>query len=94
MKVPSELNVWLKVRRKWLYSGLPSAAASGLAATCRMVIPLRQDEQPEEHQIVGHEVAAASITRQPIAISAKAMRIVGMDFIRASRRAAGKLITP
>ncbi len=40
MAVPSELNAWESVRRKCERSGGPSAAASGLAATCRIVMPL------------------------------------------------------
>ena len=51
MKVPTELNVWLKVRRKWLYFGSPSAAASGLAATCRMVMPLARMNRPSSTSV-------------------------------------------
>ena len=38
--------------------------------------------------------AASSISRQPAIIIAKAIKMVGIDFSRDSRTAAGKLITP
>ncbi len=39
MTVPRELNACEKVSRKCERSGEPSAATSGLAATCSTVIP-------------------------------------------------------
>ena len=38
--VPSELNACENVSRKCERSGGPSAAASGFATTCRIVMPL------------------------------------------------------
>ena len=57
--------------------------------------PARQHEQAEQHQAVGPQVGGAQHAAGSRAIiSAKAIRIVGIDFIRASSTAAGKLITP
>ena len=95
MNVPRELKVWLKVSRKWLYSGSPRAATSGLAATCRIVIPLASTNRPTSTsgntaRLAAREDAAA----QPTIIVTKAITIEGIARVRDSSAAAGKEIRP
>ncbi len=56
MKVPRLLNVWLKVSRKWLRSGGPSAAASGIGGHLQDGDSAGQHEQPEQHEHVDRDI--------------------------------------
>ena len=55
-QVPNELKVCENVSRKCERSGGPSAAASGLATTCRMVMPLAMTNSATSTSAVGVEV--------------------------------------
>ncbi len=51
MNVPSELNVWLKVSRKWLYSGAAERRSERVCRDLEDRDSARQHEQAEQHQL-------------------------------------------
>ena len=96
MKVPSELKVWLKVRRKWLYFGIAERRGERVGGDLQDGDPARQHEQAEQDQRNrrrGWPRRASAGSRR--SSSPSAMRIDRASTrVRASSTAAGKDITP
>jgi hypothetical protein len=88
-QVPNELNACENVRRKCERSGGPSAAASGLATTCRIVMPLAITNSPTSTSANVSKNVAVGITRHPSTITPSANRIDLLLPRRAMSAAAG-----
>ena len=80
--VPSELNACENVRRKCERSGGPSAAASGFATTCRIVMPLAMTNSATSTSEYVSKCVAAGTIRQPSTMTPSAKM---MDLLLPSR---------
>ena len=70
--VPRELKACTRVRRKCERAGGPSAAASGFAATCRMVMPAAITNNATSTIAKVSKCVASGTMRQPAIMTASA----------------------